>query len=71
MNQIKNILICGLGAIGTICASSIIKNNNYNLKILVDEKRFKKYFNKPTIFNEKEYFFDYILLQSYKKTAIL
>lgn len=61
MNQIKNILICGLGAIGTICASSIIKNNNYNLKILVDEKRFKKYFNKPTIFNEKEYFFDYIL----------
>lgn len=61
MKQIKNILICGLGAIGTICASSIMKNNNLNLKILVDKKRFEKYFSQPTIFNEQEYFFDYIL----------
>lgn len=61
IKKIKNILICGLGAIGTICASSIIKNKEYNLKILIDENRLNKYSTQPTIFNEEEYFFDYIL----------
>ena len=61
MKEIKNILICGLGAIGTICASSIQDNKNFNLKILVDENRYEKYSKTPTIFNEKEYLFDYIL----------
>lgn len=61
MKEIKNILICGLGAIGTICASSIQENKNFNLKILVDENRYERYSKSPTIFNEKEYLFDYIL----------
>lgn len=61
MNQIKNILICGLGAIGTICATAIKESNNFNLKILIEESRLKKYSTIPTIFNSKEYFFDYTL----------
>lgn len=68
--EIKNILICGLGAIGTICASSII-DNNFNLKILVDENRYEKYSKEPTIFNKKEYFFNYILPTSVEYKADL
>ena len=61
MNKIKNILICGLGGVGCVCASSIQDTKEYNLKILVDEKRIEKYKQTPTTYNNKEYHFDYIL----------
>ena len=60
MNEIKNILICGLGAIGSIYAIKIAKNKNYNLKVLVNQERLEKYKKHPLIFNGKEYSFDYI-----------
>jgi 2-dehydropantoate 2-reductase len=59
MNEINNVLICGLGAIGTIYAE-IIKRSA-NLKVLVDENRLEKYKNNPIIFNGQSMEFDYIL----------
>lgn len=73
MQEIKNILICGLGAIGTICAYSISQHKEYNLKILIDESRFYKYSKTPTIFNKKECIFDYVLPnnQNFKADLII
>lgn len=73
IKEIKNILICGLGAIGTICASSIIKNTNLNLKVLIDKTRYKKYTTQPTIFNGEKYFFEYVLPdeQNFKTDLII
>lgn len=61
MNKIKNILICGLGGVGCVCASSIYNAKMFNLKILVDEKRIENYKQTPTTYNGKEYKFNYIL----------
>ena len=61
MKEIKNILICGLGGIGCVCASNIYNNKSANLKVLIDEKRWKKYTSTPTTFNGTSYNFDYIL----------
>lgn len=60
MKTIKNVLICGLGAIGSIYAVKISKNKNANLSVLVDEARLKRYIQEPLIFNNKEYTFNYI-----------
>ena len=61
MKEIKNVLICGIGAIGSIYADKISTYDNDNLKILVDEKRFEKYIKNPKIFNGKELKLNYIL----------
>ena len=61
MNEIKKVLICGLGAIGSIYASILSNCRNVELKILVDSQRFEKYKTSPTFFNEKELRLDYIL----------
>lgn len=61
MNPIKNILLCGLGGIGCVCASAIYNAKYGNLKILVDEKRYEIYKLQPTIFNEQILNLDYIL----------
>lgn len=63
MNEIKNVIICGLGAIGSIYADKIDRYNNAKLKILVDEKRYKNYQKNPKIFNGKKMNLDYILPQ--------
>lgn len=60
MTQLRNVLICGLGGIGCLCASKIYDFGKTNLKILIDRSRQKKYLNTPTIFNGKEYNFGYI-----------
>lgn len=60
MNKVKNVIICGLGAIGTIYAARIADAGNINLKILLDKERIEKYKANPTVFNNKEYSFDYI-----------
>lgn len=57
--DIKNILICGLGGLGTLCATKI-QDCRFNLKVLVDEKRYEKYRNEITYFNGKPYKFDII-----------
>ncbi len=61
MNEIKNVLICGIGAIGSIYADKISRYNNQNLKILVDKNRYEKYLKTPKIFNGKELKLNYIL----------
>ena len=73
MNEIKNILICGLGAIGSIYAEKISEFDNTNLKILVDENRLKKYSNNPIIYNNKTLNLTYTLpdTTSYKADLIL
>lgn len=56
MKDIQNVLICGLGAIGSIYADKI----KY-AKILVDEQRLERYKKNPTTFNGKVMELDYIL----------
>ena len=60
MKDIKNVLICGIGAVGSIYANKI-NNSNANLKILVDKKRLDNYTKNPKIFNGKPLNLDYIL----------
>ena len=60
MKKIKNILICGLGAIGSICAVKIAQNKNARLKILADKSRIEYYKKNPLCFNNKTFDFDYI-----------
>lgn len=71
--QIKNVLICGLGAIGSIYATKIKDNNVATLKILVDKNRLQKYKSTPLMFNGKSYEFDYITPNSidYKADLII
>lgn len=61
MRDIKNVLICGLGAIGSIYADKIQKFNPDSLRVLVDEERFERYSSNPIIFNGNELNFNYIL----------
>ncbi len=56
MKNIENVLICGLGAIGSIYADKI-----RGAKILVDETRLEKYKKNPTYFNGKLLDLNYIL----------
>ncbi len=59
MEEIKNVVLCGLGGVGCVIATSIFNANFANLKILVDEQRKEKYTKTPTTFNSKSYLFDY------------
>ena len=61
MKEIKHVLICGIGAIGSIYADKISRYDNENLKILVDKTRLEKYSKSPKIFNGKELKLSYIL----------
>lgn len=61
MKDIKNVLICGIGAVGSIYANKIQNYDAENLRVLVDKKRYERYIKNPTIFNGKELNFNYIL----------
>ena len=73
MRDIKNVLICGLGAIGSIYANIISNYDSKSLKILVNKQRCNKYKKNPLIFNGKELIFDYILPdnESFKADLII
>ena len=43
MKEIKNILICGIGAVGAIYANKIHEYDSKSLKILVDKKRLENF----------------------------
>lgn len=60
-HEIKNILICGIGAVGSIYANKIQAFDSENLRILVDKDRLIKYTKTPIIFNGKELRFNYVL----------
>lgn len=61
MKEIKKVILCGLGAIGTIYADKLEKYDAKNLKVLVDESRYERYSKNPVIFNGRALNFDYIL----------
>ncbi len=56
-----NILLCGLGAIGSIYAHKLSKLKDIDFRVLVDEKRFNFYSENPTYFNEKKLNLKYLL----------
>ena len=61
MRDIKNVLICGIGAVGSIYADKIQNYAPQSLKVLVDEDRYQKYIKNPIVFNGRELNFNYIL----------
>lgn len=61
MNDIKNVLLCGLGAVGTIYADKIQRFNPDNFRALVDRNRLEIYKANPIIFNGIQLDFNYSL----------
>lgn len=61
MTELKNILIIGLGAIGSVYATQFHDFDASCVKILLDESRFKKYSENGVVVNGKKYDFNYIL----------
>lgn len=61
MKEIKKVILCGLGAIGTIYADKLEKYDAENFKVLVDEARLERYKKNPIKFNGRQLNFDYIL----------
>ncbi len=61
MGEIKNVLICGIGAVGSVYAHKIKQCADVVLKVLVDKERKERYQNNPIIFNGEELIFDYVL----------
>ena len=43
MKDIKNVLICGIGAVGSIYANKIQNYDAENLRVLVDKQRYERY----------------------------
>lgn len=63
MNEIKKVVVCGIGAVGSIYANKINEFDKENLRVLVDERRLNDYTNNSKIFNGKELIFNYVLPQ--------
>lgn len=61
MKEIKKVIICGLGAVGSIYAEKIQNYVQAELKILVDKARLNKYTQNPLVMNGRKLFFDYVL----------
>lgn len=61
MNDIENVLICGIGAIGAIYANKINEYDSTKLKVLADPVRLEKYTKNPKIFNGNPLNLNYIL----------
>lgn len=61
MKDIKKVLICGIGAVGSIYANKIQNYDAENLRVLVNKQRYERYIKNPTIFNGKELNFNYVL----------
>ena len=61
MRKIKNVIICGLGAIGTYYAYKLSKNQYLDFRVLIDKEREIRYKNEPRIFNGEKLNFEYIL----------
>ena len=61
MKEIRKVLVCGLGAIGTIYADKIQRYDAENFRALVDEARKEKYSKNPITFNGVKLDFNYLL----------
>ena len=73
MKNIEKVLICGIGAVGSIYANKINEYNSANLRVLVDKYRYEKYLKTPKIFNGRELKLNYILPEdaTYKADLII
>lgn len=71
MKEIKNVIICGLGAIGSIYAAQIASFSDIKLNVLLNKERLEKYKKNPLIFNGKECDFEYITPDSDAEKADL
>ncbi len=73
MKEIKNVLLCGLGAVGTVYAEKFHKNNSENFRVLVDKDRLVRYQQNPISYNGKIIEFNYILPEdtSFKADLII
>lgn len=61
MKDIKKVLVLGLGAIGSICATKLHEYNPECVEVLLDKSRFDKYKKSGIRFNNKRYDFEYRL----------
>ena len=64
----KNILLLGLGAIGSLVASKFADNNT-DIDILVDNDRYERYEKESIYINKKEYKFNYVTNDNYNEKA--
>lgn len=62
----KNVLLVGLGAIGSLVASKFI-DTGVDIDVLLDEDRLKRYSKTPLVINGKEYRFSYVTNNTYTK----
>lgn len=60
MKEIKNIILFGLGAVGSVYADKLSKYD-CNFRVLVDESRLKKYTENPITYNNLPLNINYIL----------
>ena len=60
MKKIKKVLLCGLGAVGTVYADKLQKFDAENFRVLVDENRLKRYSENPIYFNDTKLDINYI-----------
>lgn len=61
MKEIKKVLLCGLGAIGTVYAEKFHNYDSANFRVLVNKERLDKYKKNPIVYNNKTINFNYIL----------
>ena len=73
MKDIKRVLLCGMGAIGSIYADTLLKFDGVDFRVLLDENRLKSYRENPITFNGKTLEPEYILPDStdYKADLII
>lgn len=72
MKEIENVLVCGIGAVGSIYADKIEKYSPEKLRVLVDKSRLERYKKNPTIFNGRTLVdFKYVLPEETKFKADL
>lgn len=61
MKEIKKVIVCGLGAIGTIYADKFQQYDAENFRVLVNEERKERYSKNPISFNGRMLDFNYLL----------
>lgn len=73
MKNIKKVLLCGLGAVGTIYADKLHRFDFDNFRVLVDEERLKRYKLNPVFFNGNELNCHYVTpdTEDYKADLII
>lgn len=62
--MITNVLIMGLGAVGTVFASKTQVCEDINLYVLIDKERIERYEKKQIVVNGKEYKFNYVFSEN-------